>query len=86
VGDRDVGAASGRSITALLGEALDLGAGFTVVALPFVATALPGIFLFLVLPVIALAVVAAIPALAGALLLGPPYLAFRALSRRLSKA
>jgi hypothetical protein len=71
-----------RSIGTLIGEVVDLTGGFAVVTLPFVATMVPGLFLFVLLPVIAIALVAAIPALAGALLLGPPYLALKAIRGR----
>ena len=71
-----------RSVMALIGEVIDLTGGFAVAVLPFVATAVPGIFLFLMAPVIAVAVLAAIPAALVALLLGPPYLAIKAIRGR----
>ena len=70
------------SLASLAGEVIDLSTGFGVLTLPLVLTAVPGIFLFLLLPAIALAAVAAIPAMIGGLLLGPPYIVLRLVRRR----
>ena len=69
----------------IIGEVLDLSAGLTVMLLPLVTIALPGVILLLVVPVALLALAGAIPvALVGALL-APPYLMVRAIRRRRSR-
>ena len=70
------------TLRALLAEVLDLGAGLTVMLLPFLGTALPGVVLVLVLPVALLALLAAVPAMLVAALVAPPYLLVRAARRR----
>jgi hypothetical protein len=73
---------SDTSVTDMVGEVLDIGAGVGIMLLPLFATALPGIILLLVLPAVLLAAVAAVPLVLGALLIGPPVLVVRALRRR----
>ena len=66
----------------IIGEVMDLSAGLTVMLLPLLTIALPGVILLLVVPAALLALAAAIPvALLGALL-GPPYLLVRSVRRR----
>ena len=68
----------------MLGELLDLGAGLGAILLPLLLLAMPGIILFVVLPVILLLALAAPLALIGALLAAPPYLLARWRRRRRS--
>jgi Flp pilus assembly protein TadB len=70
------------TLLAMLAEVLDLGAGLTVMLLPFLATALPGVVLVLVLPAALLALLFAVPAMLVAALVAPPYLLVRAARRR----
>ena len=72
--------------TEILTEAVDLGTGLTVMLLPLLVTALPGVILILVAPVALLLAVMALPvALAGAVI-APPYLLVRSVRRRLRRA
>jgi asparagine N-glycosylation enzyme membrane subunit Stt3 len=73
---------SDMSVSEMVGEVVDVGAGVGIILLPLFATALPGIILLLILPAVLLAAVAALPVVIGALLIGPPYLVVRALRRR----
>ena len=66
----------------MLGEIIDLSAGFGIVALPLLVTALPGVILLLVLPSVLLAGAVLAPLAVLALLAAPPYLVARALRRR----
>lgn len=65
----------------MLGEIIDLSAGFGIVALPLLVTALPGVVLLLVLPAVLLAGAVLAPLAVLALLAAPPYLVVRALRR-----
>jgi Flp pilus assembly protein TadB len=69
----------------IIGEVVDLSAGLTVMLLPLVTIALPGVILLLVVPAVLLLVAAAVPvAIAGALVT-PPYLIVRSVRRRRSR-
>jgi hypothetical protein len=70
--------AADDSILSRLGEVIDLSAGFGVMVLPYTLIAVPGLVLFVVLPLAAVAALAAIPVMLAA----PPYLLVRRLRRR----
>jgi Flp pilus assembly protein TadB len=82
--DREPGvpAPPAPTLLGMLGEAIDLGAGLTVMLLPLLTTALPGVVLLLVLPAALLALVVAVPAALAAAFLAPPYMLVRAVRRR----
>jgi Flp pilus assembly protein TadB len=66
----------------MLEELMDLSAGLGVALLPLLVLAVPGIILFVVLPVILLLALAAPLAAIGAVIAVPPYLLARWLRRR----
>ena len=68
----------------MLGDVLDLMGGLAVVLLPLWIIAIPGVILFLVLPVVLLLVVAAVPALVVVAIAAPPVLLVRAVRRKRS--
>ena len=70
----------------MLEELLDLGAGLGAILLPLLLLAMPGIILFVVLPVILLLALAAPLAVVGAVLAAPPYLLARWRRRRGQRA
>ena len=82
--DREPGvpAPPAPTLLGMLGEVIDLSAGLTVMLLPLLTTALPGVVLLLVLPVALLALVVAVPAALVAAFLAPPYLLVRGVRRR----
>jgi Flp pilus assembly protein TadB len=67
----------------MFAEILDLSAGMSIMLLPLLATALPGVLLLLILPAVLLVVAAALPVAVVGALLAPPYLLVRAVRRRL---
>jgi Flp pilus assembly protein TadB len=69
------------TIGQIVWETLDLAAGLGIVLLPLLLTALPGIILLLVLPVLLLGLVAAAPVVIAGAILAPPYLLLRSLRR-----
>jgi Flp pilus assembly protein TadB len=71
-----------RTVGELLWEVSDLAGGATVMLLPLLLLAVPGLTLFVLLPAIVLLAVAAAPtAVAGAVVV-PSYLLVRAIKRR----
>jgi Flp pilus assembly protein TadB len=70
----------------IIGEVVDLSAGLTVMLLPLITIALPGVILLLVVPAVLLALAGAIPVALAGVLLAPPYLAVRAVRRRRRRA
>ena len=66
----------------MLWEVSDLVSGVTVALLPLLALAVPGIALFVVLPVLVLLVVAAAPVAVAGAIVAPVYLLTRALRWR----
>ena len=70
----------------MLQEVLDLAGGLTIVVLPLFITAVPGLFLFFVLPAVLLGLVLAVPAILGAAIAAPPILLVRAFRRRRAAA
>ncbi len=72
------------SFAEMLGDVLDLMGGLAVVLLPLWIIAIPGVILFLVLPVVLLLVVAAVPALVVVAIAAPPVLLVRAARRKRS--
>lgn len=66
----------------ILGEVMDLGAGLVVGLMPLFLLTVPAVVLFVMLPAILLLVLAVPLAVAGAVLVGPPYLVVRARRRR----
>jgi hypothetical protein len=70
------------SFAEFLGEVVDLTAGLTVLLLPMWLICVPGVFLILILPVLLLAIAAAVPALVVGAVVAPPVLLVRALRRR----
>jgi hypothetical protein len=62
-------------------EALDVTAGVGILLLPLLTIALPGVILFLVVPVAALALAASVPVLVAGAILVPPYLVVRVVLR-----
>jgi hypothetical protein len=66
------------ALGAMLEEVTGLGSGLTVMLMPLLVTALPGVILFLVLPVVLVAAALLVPPL----LLAPPYLLARRLAAR----
>jgi len=70
----------------MLGEVANLSVGFVVALLPLLLTAVPGLFLLLVLPAVLLLAVAALPVAVAAALLAPPVLLVRSLRRRRAQA
>jgi Flp pilus assembly protein TadB len=66
----------------ILSEIVDQTDGLTVMLLPLLTIALPGVILLLLAPIALLAAAAAIPALLVGALLGPPWLVVRAIRRR----
>jgi hypothetical protein len=77
VARRDPGIATA---IALLGETTGMLAGAVSAGLPFLLLSIPGLVLFVLLPLILIA----IPTLAVALVIGPPLLAARFLWRRIA--
>jgi hypothetical protein len=63
-------------------EASGLMAGLVTILMPLFIIAVPGVLLLLIAPLALVAVAGAIPAVIAAVLLGPPYLLFRAIRRR----
>jgi hypothetical protein len=72
------------SFAEMLGEIVNLSAGFFIAALPFLLAAVPGLALFVVLPALLLAAIALPVAVAGALLAGP-FVLVRAVRRRAAR-
>jgi hypothetical protein len=72
------------SVAEMLGEIVNLSAGFFIAALPFLLTAVPGLALFVLLPTLLLAAIALPIAVAGALLAGP-FVLVRAVRRRVPR-
>ena len=72
------------SFAEMLGDVLNLTGGLAVVLLPLWIIAIPGVILFLVLPVVLLLVVAAVPALVVVAIAAPPVLLVRAVRRKRS--
>jgi hypothetical protein len=70
------------SLLEMLGEVVNLSAGFFVAVLPVMLITLPGVFLLLILPALLLAVAALLPALVLGVLVAPPVLLVRAWRRR----
>jgi Flp pilus assembly protein TadB len=70
----------------ILSEVVDQTAGLTVMLLPLLTIALPGVILLLIAPIALLAVAAAIPAVLVGALLAPPWLVVRAIRRRRARA
>jgi hypothetical protein len=68
----------------VIGEILDLTSGLTVMLLPLVTIALPGVILLLLLPAALLLLAGAIPIVLVGALLAPPYLVVRWLNARRS--
>ena len=66
----------------MIEEVVDLTAGLGILLLPLLATALPGVILFLVLPAALLLAVAAAPVALTAAVAAPPYLLVRSVRRR----
>ena len=79
---RDPDADAGPTLLGIAAEAADLSAGLTVMLLPLLTTALPGVVLLLVLPAALLALAVAIPAAVAAAFLAPPHLLIRAVPHR----
>jgi hypothetical protein len=69
-----------QSFSSMLGEVVDLTAGFSVMVLPFALTLIPGLVLLVLLPLAAIAALAALPLLLAL----PPYLLVRRLRARRS--
>jgi hypothetical protein len=65
----------------MLWEVADLFGGFAVMTLPLLALAIPGILVFFVLPAALILAVVAVPALAAAAIIVPPYLIVRTIRR-----
>jgi len=65
----------------VLAEIMDQTAGLTVMLLPLLTIALPGVILLLLAPIVLLAAAAAIPAVLVGALLGPPWLVVRMVRR-----
>jgi hypothetical protein len=65
----------------MVGQVLDLGVGLSILVLPLFLTAIPGVLLFLVAPVVLVLAAAAIPAVIAAAVVAPPYLLLRAVRR-----
>jgi Flp pilus assembly protein TadB len=72
----------GPGFLEMLGEIADVTMGLSIILLPLLTIAIPGVLLLLVLPAVLLAAVAAAPVVIAAALLGPPYLLVRRLRRR----
>ena len=72
------GGDASHTLSSLVGEVVDLTAGFSVMVLPFALTAIPGLVLFVLLPLAAIAALAAIPLALAA----PPYLLLRRIRAR----
>jgi Flp pilus assembly protein TadB len=66
----------------IVSEVVDQTAGLTVMLLPLLTIALPGVILLLIAPIVLLAVAAAIPAVLVGALLAPPWLVVRWARRR----
>jgi Flp pilus assembly protein TadB len=66
----------------ILSEVVDQTAGLTVMLLPLMTIALPGVILLLLAPVALLALAAAIPVALGGALLAPPWLIVQSVRRR----
>ena len=66
----------------ILSEVVDQTAGLTVMLLPLMTIALPGVILLLIAPLALLALAAAIPVVLGGALLAPPWLIVRSVRRR----
>src|SRR5919206_4283127 len=69
--------AEATTLLGMLAEVLDLSAGLTVMLLPLLTTALPGVVLLLVAPAALLALAVAVPATLTVALCAPPYLLVR---------
>jgi Flp pilus assembly protein TadB len=65
----------------VLAEIMDQTAGLTVMLLPLLTIALPGVILLLLAPIVLLAAAVAIPAVLVGALLGPPWLVVRMVRR-----
>lgn len=66
----------------MIEEVVDVTAGLGILLLPLLATALPGVILFLVLPAVLLLAVAAAPVALFAAVAVPAYLLVRSVRRR----
>ena len=66
----------------ILSEVVDQTTGLTVMLLPLMTIALPGVILLLIAPLVLLALAAAIPLALGGALLAPPWLIVRSVRRR----
>jgi Flp pilus assembly protein TadB len=66
----------------IITEVIDQTAGLTVMLLPLMTIALPGVVLLLIAPIVLLLAAAAIPAVLVGALVAPPYLLIRAVRRR----
>jgi Flp pilus assembly protein TadB len=70
----------------ILSEVVDQTAGLTVMLLPLMTIALPGVILLLIAPMVLVLAAAAIPAALAGALLAPPWLLIRSVRRRRSRA
>jgi hypothetical protein len=68
----------------MLGELVDLSAGLSVLLMPLLIIALPGVILMLILPAVLLVAAVAVPGAVAAVVLAPPYLLARFVRRRRS--
>jgi Flp pilus assembly protein TadB len=66
----------------MLGEVVDLSAGLGIMLLPLLATALPGVLLFFVLPAVLVAALVAVPVALLAAVAVPAGLLVRSVRRR----
>jgi Flp pilus assembly protein TadB len=66
----------------IVSEVVDQTAGLTVMLLPLLTIALPGVILLLIAPIVLLAAAAAIPAVLVGALVAPPWLVVRWARRR----
>jgi Flp pilus assembly protein TadB len=71
---------------AIVSEVIEQTAGLTVMLLPLMTIALPGVILLLIAPIVLLLAAVAIPAALAAALLTPPWLVIRSMRRRRSRA
>ncbi len=70
----------------ILSEVVDQTTGLTVMLLPLMTIALPGVILLLIAPVVLVLAAAAIPAALAGALLAPPWLVISSARRRRSRA
>ncbi len=74
----------GPTFGEMLEDGLGLTAGLVTMLLPLFITAVPGVVLLLIAPVVLVLAVAALPVMLAGAILAPPYLIVRAIRRRRS--